>query len=139
MNAIPRALDGQFDMTWSASCFEHLGSISKGLDFFESQMRCLKPGGFAVHTTEYCANSNEKTINADNLCFFRQKDLLELTHRLARNGDQLWPINLVAGVLPADTDVDRERTRIEPHLLLELGGVIFTSVLLIGMRGYKDV
>ena len=41
-----------------ACCFEHLGSPQAGLDFVLASMDCLRPGGVAVHTTEYDVNDS---------------------------------------------------------------------------------
>jgi 2-polyprenyl-3-methyl-5-hydroxy-6-metoxy-1,4-benzoquinol methylase len=125
-----------FDFTWSASCFEHLGGIQAGIEFFLKQMHCLKRGGIAVHTTEYLTSSNEETLDSPNLCFFRQRDLLELMQRMATQGDRLWGIDLTPGTDPVDAHVDQHPFGAEPHLNLQMGTFKFTSVLLIGMRGY---
>lgn len=126
---------GEFDMTWSSSCFEHLGSINAGLDFFCAQMRCLKQGGIAVHTTEYNIASNSHTLEHPELVVFRRVDFERLEARLRAQGDCLWPITLTGGDSPADQYVDREPFQTEPHLNIHLGGHTFTSVLLIAMRG----
>ncbi len=52
MNAIPDDLR-DFDFCWSMCAFEHLGTIARGLDFVENSIATLKPGGVAVHTTEF--------------------------------------------------------------------------------------
>ena len=51
MNEIPDDI-GQFDFNWSSCSFEHLGSIEKGIRFLKEQFKTLRPGGWAVHTTE---------------------------------------------------------------------------------------
>ena len=137
MRQIPAELRGQFDFTWSTSCFEHVGGIKAGLDFFVNQMACLKPGGFSFHTTEYNLLSNDATINGPDLCLFRQRDLAELTQRLEAQGDRLWPINLVGGTEREDVYVDEPPFQIDPHLRLKLGGQTFTSVLLIAARQWR--
>src|SRR5262249_15901772 len=53
MTALPNDLDGRFDFCWSACACEHLGSVANGLEFVENSLRTLKPGGIAVHTTEF--------------------------------------------------------------------------------------
>jgi hypothetical protein len=136
MNHIPADLKrGEFDFTWSAGSFEHVGGIEAGLQFFCEQMKCLRQGGIAAHTTEYNIASNDKTINSPDLCVFRQKDLAELTRRLAAQGDRLWPIDLRGGSHPADLYVDKAPYQLEPHLNMDIGGHQFTSVLLIAARG----
>ena len=52
MNHLPDDLRG-FDFTWSSCALEHLGTLAAGADFVVAQMDCLRPGGVAVHTTEF--------------------------------------------------------------------------------------
>lgn len=137
MLAIPEELkEGKFNFTWSASCFEHLGSIEKGLNFFVEQMRCLAPGGIAAHVTEYNTESNAGTLQAWNIVAFRLRDLEELKRRLAAQGDALWPLDVTCGTAPEDAVVDDppfdER---EPHLSLRLAGYAFTSLMIVASRG----
>lgn len=140
MNNIPPSLRGQFDLTWSSSCMEHLGSIEHGIRFMCEQMKCLKPGGIALHTTEYHYNSHHQNrLESKHLSLFTVNDLIELTHRISDQGDRLWPINLVQGSSEADLYEDREPYQIEPHLNIVLGGRSFTSVLLIGVKGQEGV
>ena len=60
MNAPPRRPPhrGRFDFTWSSCALEHLGTLAAGADFVVAQMDCLRPGGVAVHTTEYLVACN---------------------------------------------------------------------------------
>src|SRR5206468_7166259 len=81
MNAIPSDLKG-FDFTWSSCAFEHLGSIKMGLRFLENQMACLRPGGIAVHTTEFNLSSNTKTIKRGTVVLFRRRDIEKVAARL---------------------------------------------------------
>lgn len=136
MREIPSDLHGKYDFTWSSSCLEHLGSIEAGIEFFCQQMRCLKRGGVAAHTTEYDFSTNGAALESRDLSLFRQRDLAALERRLRDQGDRLWPLDLVAGEAPADLYVDREPYRVEPHINLEVAGHQFTSVLLIAARGY---
>src|SRR5262249_16808542 len=64
MMQIPEHLNG-FDFCWSSCCFEHLGTLQRGLDFVLSSVeRCLVPGGIACHTTEFNLSSDDETIEA---------------------------------------------------------------------------
>ncbi len=138
MNAIPRSIsDIGYDFTWSSSSMEHLGSIEAGIDFFCHQMKCLRPGGIAAHTTEFNALSNHGTLRSENLVVFRQKDLKALEAKLKQQGDTLWPLDLTGGLTHADLYVDEAPYIQEPHLSLKLGGHTFTSVLLVAERGNK--
>ena len=58
MNAIPDDF-ADFDFAWSSCAMEHLGSLQAGIDFLERQLRCVKPGGITVHTTEFNVSSND--------------------------------------------------------------------------------
>jgi hypothetical protein len=53
MKAIPADLTGSFDFCWSSCALEHLGSLANGLRFVAESLKTLKPGGTAVHTTEF--------------------------------------------------------------------------------------
>ena len=81
MNDIPNDLTS-FDFNWSSCAFEHLGSIEKGLRFIEMCLDTLKPGGVAVHTTEYNVYSNTETIDHEGTVLFRKRDFEELQRRL---------------------------------------------------------
>lgn len=136
MNEIPDDVQqGLFDFTWSAGSFEHIGGIEAGQRFFLAQMRCLKPGGIAAHTTEFNFGSNEKTIEADNLTLFRRRDLEDLERRLKAQGDVLWPLDLERGDKEADLYVDPYPYEGEFHLNLAIAEHVSTSVLLVARRG----
>jgi cyclopropane fatty-acyl-phospholipid synthase-like methyltransferase len=64
MNAIPGDLRG-FDLCWSACALEHLGGIRHGLDFIAASLDCLRPGGLAVHTTEFNLSSDTDTVETE--------------------------------------------------------------------------
>lgn len=135
MNLIPDDLmRGQFDMTWSSGSFEHLGSLAHGLAFFCRQMACLKPGGLAVHTTEYNPRDVWRTLDAPELALYRSSDLQALGQRLLAQGDTLWPLDLVTGDEPADRHIDREPYGL-PHLTIAVGPFVTTSVLLVAEKG----
>lgn len=105
MNAIPAELEN-FDFCWSACCLEHLGSIRHGLDFIHNSLRTLRPGGVAVHTTEFNLGSNDGTVELPELCLFRKRDIEQVIHELTTAGHQVEPLNLWPGVLPVDEHVD---------------------------------
>ncbi len=137
MNHIPSSLlQGKFDFTWSAGSFEHIGSINQSLDFFTTQMQCLRPGGIAVHTTEYNYASNTDTIEAPDLVLFRHRDLQELEQRLISQGDRLWPLDLAPGTHEADRYVDTyPYDRGKWHLNLRINNHVSTSIALVAVRG----
>jgi SAM-dependent methyltransferase len=67
MRAIPADLRG-FDFVWSSCSLEHLGTIGRGLRFILDALECVRPGGFAVHTTEFNLSSNRWTLPATRCC-----------------------------------------------------------------------
>jgi SAM-dependent methyltransferase len=127
MNAIPDDLTG-YDFCWSACALEHLGSIEQGLAFIERSLDCLRPGGFAIHTTEYNLSSNADTVSEGGTVLFRRRDLEELHQRLAAKGHTMAPLDLDPGYGEIDRYIDVAPYRDEPHLKLALRGYAATSV-----------
>ncbi len=67
-----------FDFAWSSCAMEHLGSLQAGADFLERQLRCVKPGGLTVHTTEFNVSSNDETLVDGHTVLYRRRDLEDL-------------------------------------------------------------
>ena len=88
MNVLPHDFDGQFDFCWSACAFEHLGSVANGLEFVENSLRTLKPGGIAVHTTEFTFENGEVLDNWPTV-LYQKRHLVELAERLQAKGYQV--------------------------------------------------
>lgn len=126
MNDIAEDLTG-FDFVWSCCSFEHLGSIAKGKEFIQRMMRCLRPGGLAVHTTEYNVGSNDKTVDNTGAVIFRRRDFEEMKKGLERGGHSVVPFDFDSGNLPADLHVDEPPYEQKVHLKLRLGGFVTTS------------
>lgn len=129
MNEIPDDL-GKFDFCWSSCAFEHLGSIRKGLDFVVNSARLLKPGGVAVHTTEYNVLSNDETLdNHPAFVIFRRRDLEQMVEMLRGEGYVVEPIDFWCGEDQLEQYVDLPPYLEEPHLRLELANkFVSTSV-----------
>jgi 2-polyprenyl-3-methyl-5-hydroxy-6-metoxy-1,4-benzoquinol methylase len=130
MNAIPDDLTG-YDFCWSACALEHLGSIEKGLQFIERSIACLRPGGIAVHTTEFNLSHSSETVDHESTVLFRGSDLQELRRRVLAAGCEMAPLDLNPGQGPVDRYVDLPPYRSEPHLTLSIYGFSATSVGLI--------
>ncbi len=126
MNAIPADLTG-FDFTWSSCAYEHLGSIEAGLAFFENSLRCLKPGGIAVHTTELNLSSNDRTLDHGTTVSFRRRDFVELARRLIARGHEVMPITFDSGDAELDRMIDLPPYSNDPHLKLALLRWVSTS------------
>jgi SAM-dependent methyltransferase len=134
MNHIPKDI-GNFDFCWSSCAFEHLGSIRKGLDFVINSARLLKPGGIAVHTTEYNLSSNSKTLdNNPGFVIFRRCDIELLVRELKSEGFDVEPIDFSSGEDKLERYVDLPPYVDEPHLRLYLAGEYISTSLGIIVR-----
>lgn len=134
MNAVPDDLEG-FDFCWSACALEHLGSIEAGLAFIRRSIVTLRPGGLAVHTTEFNVSSNEDTLSTGGTVLFRRRDIDGLIAQLQADGHEVAPMDYDAGDRPIDRYIDVPPYRAEPHLKLALSGYAATSIGLIIRRG----
>lgn len=126
MNAIPADLV-DFDFTWSSCAFEHLGSIEKGLDFYADSLKCLKPGGIAVHTTELNLSSNRATLDDNDTVIFRRRDFEALARRLLAEGHDVLPITFDSGDSELDRVIDLPPYSQDSHLKLQLLRWVTTS------------
>lgn len=134
MNDIPPSLKG-FDFTWSACSLEHLGDLEKGLSFIENSLACLRPGGVAVHTTEFNCSSNTDTVESGWCVLYRKKDLQAFAKRMAKCGHKIAPMNFNLGHHPDDAFIDLPPYKHDPHLKLRLESFDTTSFGLIIERG----
>jgi hypothetical protein len=132
MRSIPKDLR-DFDFTWSACAFEHLGSLTAGQEFILRQMDCLRPGGYAVHTTEFNVSSNTGTVGVGDTVLYRKKDLDDLVKVLRSLGHNV-EIDYETGTTPADLYVDHPPWS-TPHLKIQLGQYVATSMAIIIEKG----
>ena len=130
MNAIDPDLHGQFDFVWSACAFEHLGSILNGLEFVVNSVKCLKPGGVAVHTTEFNCTSDDETLDNAGTVLFRKRDFLLLERRLKQMG-AVMEFNFNLGQQPLDLHIDTPPYSVDEHLKLQIQRWAVTSFGLI--------
>lgn len=132
MNNIPHNL-GQFDFCWSSCAFEHLGSIKNGLEFVSNSLKLLKPGGIAVHTTEFNVSSNDKTLdNNTNFVIYRRCDIEQFVEKLILDGFIVEVVDYTAGEDKLEKYVDLPPYSNEPHLRLQLANqFVSTSIGLI--------
>jgi len=133
MNQIPSELAG-FDFTWSSCSFEHCGDLELGSRFLSNQMRCLQPGGVAVHTTEFNLTSNDSTLDRGATVIFRRRDVERMIEELRDAGHHVEPLNLTLGDHELDRHVDSAPYNADRHLRLALGEWATTSVGLIIRR-----
>jgi SAM-dependent methyltransferase len=130
MNAIPPELKN-YDFNWSSCSFEHLGTIEKGLNFLRNQLQTLKPGGWAVHTTEYNISSNDETQDNDPTVVFRKRDIDAIAEELREQGCFVEELDYSLGGLPQDFAVDVYPHKQDVHLKLQIGPYVVTSMGLI--------
>ena len=95
----------------------------------------LKPGGVAVHTTEFNLSSNDDTLEAGGTVIYRRRDVEALVDRLRARGHHVEPLDLDPGTGLLDRHVDVPPYLDEPHLRLRLERYTCTSVGLIVTRG----
>lgn len=105
MNHIPGDLR-DYDALWSCGSLEHIGGLEKGLEFIEHSLECLRPGGVAVHTTEFNLSSNEHTYDTPPLSFYRRKDIEGLAARLLMQGHDIV-LNFTRGNGLVDSHIDK--------------------------------
>lgn len=130
MNDIPENLN-DFDFNWSSCSFEHLGSLELGFQFLKNQMKTLKPGGWAVHTTEYNVSSNHQTQENKDTVIFRQRDIEYIVNELKDEGHFVEELDFSLGGLPEDFMVDTEPHQQKVHLKLQVDKYVVTSIGLI--------
>ena len=145
MNAIDNDLS-DYDFCWSICAFEHLGSITKGQKFVTNAMQVLKPGGIAVHTTEFNFTSDGPTIDDAPTVLFQKKDFEEIGAALRDAGDMPAEMNFDIGNGPIDNFIDvppyyytiknleDKDTRVN-HLKMSLSGYPTTCFGLWARRG----
>lgn len=132
MNNIPEDLTN-YDFLWSCGSFEHIGGLENGLQFVEKAMQCLKPGGIAVHTTEFNLTSNEETLESPGLSLYREKDIRILSERLCDAGYSL-KLNTSRGKHQLDELFFDETPPWELTTKEKIGKYTFTSIGLIIIR-----
>jgi hypothetical protein len=134
MNHIPVDIKG-FDYCWSSCCFEHLGSISKGIEFVVNSVeKTLVSGGVAVHTTEFNLSSNKDTIESGSTVIFRKCDIEEMIRQLQHKGHDTSVIRIAPDISPIDSYVDVPPYTHHPHLKLQLAGFVTTSIGIVVRR-----
>lgn len=138
MTAIPPDLVN-FDYTWSSCAYEHLGSIEAGLKFVEDSIACLRPGGLAVHTSEFNLTSNDDTLETGATVLFRRRDMERLALRLISRGHEVAQIKLDSGREPLDEHIDIPPYANDPHLKMALSRYVITSFGIIARKAISPL
>lgn len=105
MNFIPDDLR-DYDFCWSICSLEHLGSIRQGLDFIENSLKTLRPGGVAVHTTEFNFMNDAETIDNWPTVLFQRRHFREIAGRLRAAGHYVAELDFSVGSKPLDKFID---------------------------------
>jgi 2-polyprenyl-3-methyl-5-hydroxy-6-metoxy-1,4-benzoquinol methylase len=136
MKNIPRDFTG-FDFVWSSCAMEHLGSIYAAKNFAVEAMKCLKPGGVAVHTTEINIRSSIETIMTGGVVPLRTIDFIDIFEHLVWQGHKVEPLDFRLGNSDEEykfADSENPSEISQPHFKLKLAKTLLTSF---GMIIYK--
>src|SRR6516165_8317918 len=95
MSDIPSDLDG-VEVWWGCCALEHLGSLDAGIRFVERSLDTLRPGGWAVHTTEFNISSDAATVERGSTVLYRKCYLKRLIENLQNYGTQIALLDLIA-------------------------------------------
>lgn len=121
---------GMFDFLWSCCSLEHLGGLRVGENFIYESLRFLRPGGVAVHTTEYNLSSQWLTPSRGFNVIYRKRDFERMARKLRQQGHRL-ELDFRRGEMPLDRYVDKPPYRSTDHLTLLDRGYVTTSFGLI--------
>jgi SAM-dependent methyltransferase len=105
MNTLPDDLR-DFDFCWSICALEHLGSIANSMNFIVEAMETLRPGGIAVHTTEFNFLDDERTLDNWPTVLFQRAHFEALAQRLTAAGHHVAPLDFHVGSKPLDRFID---------------------------------
>jgi len=132
MTALPADL-GVFDLVWSSCCFEHLGSPEAGCDFVLAAMEHVRPGGVAVHTTEFditrwrrCRETGSVAAG-DYVAFYLARDLRRLVRRLRAAGHDVTANWRVSNDHPMERRIGTFPYDDGPQMRLDMAGRRVTS------------
>ncbi|WP_440225588.1 FkbM family methyltransferase [Dokdonella sp. MW10] len=134
MTEIADDLEG-FDFLWSSCAIEHVGSLDATADVVSRMMHCLKPGGVAVHTTEYNIGSNDATTSRGPTVIPRRRDLEALLERLEAEGHRVAPLDFDIGSEADDKVILHPPYEGYPCLKIWLGDHATTSFGIVAVAG----
>ena len=134
MRAIPGDL-ADFDFCWSICSLEHLGTLEAGLEFIRNSIATLKPGGIAVHPTEFNLSSNDETVESGPTSIYRRRDMEALKQRLENDGHEVAAFDFTVGDGLLDHYVDIPPYFDEPCLRFLFATFTLTSVAIVVRAG----
>lgn len=137
MNAIPGEWT-DFDFCWSVGSLEHIGGHQNGLDFIRSSLEALRPGGVAVHTTEFSVDAPDDRFDHPELSIYCREDMEALALTLISEGHHIV-LNFNRGSSPKDHYIDLPGEDGSFHfgksILACIGSRVITSIGLIIQKG----
>ncbi len=135
MNHIPADLEG-FDFVWSLGSLEHLGSLANSNRFILESLRCLRPGGVAVHTTEYSIYP-EEPVTTGGTIYYDRREILKLAEEVGRHGHRMECDDFALGSHPLNywMDFPPYCTGRNIHLRLFANDVLATSCGIVIHKG----
>lgn len=138
MNAIPADLGG-FDFCWSICALEHLGSIAQGMDFVANSLATLKPGGIAVHTTEFNFLNDQETLDHWPTVLPQRQHFEALAARLRAGRHEVASLDFDVGDKPLDRFIDIPPYPGDPGARLErMGGHRDSAHLKLSIDGFAS-
>ena len=137
MTAIPDDIGPVHDFCWSICSLEHLGSLRAGMDFVEASLKVLKPGGIAIHTTEFNFGPAPWTLARGPTVLYKRRHFRALHRRLAAAGHHPAPLDFDIGTQPLDrfVDVPPYRIREVPEVEAQVPA-LFSVRLKLRVEGY---
>lgn len=116
-----------YDFLWSSCSLEHLGSIENSINFILKSTETLKPGGYAIHTTEYDWHDNRQVDDPKN-CIFNKNSFVTMSKKIKQLGHHLYPIDFSIGEQAEDRHIDAYPFELKTHLKLKVGIQHLTSI-----------
>ena len=130
--------DETFDFVWSSCSIEHLGSLNAGMNFVKESLALVKPGGFALHTTEINVSSNDETLASGPCVIYRKKDIEQLGYELRKIRCAIVKPDFFMGDCIQDLEYDNDAFNApnpKLHIKLNIAGHIATSFLIVIQKG----
>jgi hypothetical protein len=130
MNKIPDEYIESFDFVWSSCALGHIGSYQQGLDFILNSLTLLRPGGWAVHTTEIDTSPVLEKFESPDLSFYKLEDLENLIEKAQDLGFAPIKIEKRPWVGRSEKYVVSQPWKDKPHLRIEIFGREINSIVI---------
>ena len=110
-----------FDYLWSSRANEVLYSVAAAAQFVEDSMRCLRPGGLAIHTFGYDLAPSGRSIPSSKRVMMQQGDIERIALLLVSRGHEVAQFKIDASdpILNPGFAVDAEHRAMD-HTMVGL-------------------